>query len=214
MTFDDFKNELKNIDLRNPGAMPLPIKLMGIALVCLLILFLGYWTIIKDELAEYDAAQQKEQELRDAYLKEKLLAINLPVYKQQMVEMKQTFGAMLRELPNTNEVPDLLIDITQAGLGRGLDFVLFKPEKEKPVDFYAELPISIKVNGSYHQLAQFVSDVSALPRIVTLQDISINADKGSRLSMSLTAKTFRYIEGETAASTSKTTMPNAPTNVK
>ena len=116
-----------------------------------------------------------------------------------MEEMHQTFGTMLRQLPNTNEVPDLLIDITQAGLGRGLEFVLFKPEKERPIDFYAELPIRLTVNGTYHELGQFVSDVAALPRIVTLSDISIGgaSEKSNKLTMSALAKTYRYVEIET-----------------
>jgi type IV pilus assembly protein PilO len=142
--------------------------------------------------------KKTEQGLREAYLNKKALAINLSVYKVQMEEMYQTFGTMLRQLPNTNEVPDLLIDITQAGLGRGLEFVLFKPEKEKPIDFYAELPIRLTVSGSYHELGQFVSDVAILPRIVTLSEISMSpANDKNKLTMSALAKTYRYVEAET-----------------
>jgi len=117
-----------------------------------------------------------------------------------MEEMEQTFGSLLRQLPNTTEVPDLLVDITQAGLGRGLEFELFRPEKEQPKDFYAELPISIQVRGTYHELAEFVSDVAALPRIVTFGDITITArSKDDRLTMSAKARTYRYLEeGSTA----------------
>ena len=128
-------------------------------------------------------------------MNKKGLAINLPAYKQQMEEMEQTFGSLLRQLPNTTEVPDLLVDITQAGLGRGLEFALFRPEKEQPRDFYAEMPISVEVRGTYHELAQFVSDVAALPRIVTFGDINITSGgKGSKLAMSAKAKTYRYLE--------------------
>jgi type IV pilus assembly protein PilO len=111
-----------------------------------------------------------------------------------MEEMEQTFGSLLRQLPNTTEVPDLLVDITQAGLGRGLEFALFRPEKELPKDFYAEMPISVEVRGGYHELAQFISDVAALPRIVTFGDIVIAAGKDNKLTMSAKAKTYRYME--------------------
>ena len=198
MILDDLKNiDFKSIDIKNLAAAPLPIKLIGILLVCIALIFAGYWFIISDKLDAHAESQKKEQGLRETYLNKKALAINLSVYKLQMEEMRQTFGTMLRQLPNTNEVPDLLIDITQAGLGRGLEFVLFKPEKEKPIDFYAELPIRLTVNGSYHELGQFVSDVATLPRIVTLGEISIDGGKGKKLTMSALAKTYRYIELET-----------------
>ncbi|HLQ26340.1 MAG TPA: type 4a pilus biogenesis protein PilO [Acidiferrobacterales bacterium] len=199
MTLDDLKNiDLKSIDIRNLAAAPLPIKLIGILLVCIGLILVGYWFIISDQLDAYAELQKKEQGLRETYLNKKALAINLSAYKLQMEEMHQTFGTMLRQLPNTNEVPDLLIDITQAGLGRGLEFILFKPEKEKPIDFYAELPIHLTVSGSYHELGQFVSDVAALPRIVTLSEISIGggSDKSNKLTMSALAKTYRYVEVE------------------
>lgn len=194
MTLDD----LKSIDLKNFGAAPLAVKLGAIVLACIAILVAGYFLLIEGQIDEYKALQKKEEELRETFLSKKALAINLVVYKQQMEEMEQTFGAMRRQLPSQTEIPDLLIDITQAGLGRGLEFVLFKPEKERPIDFYAELPINIKVNGGYHELAQFVSDVSALPRIVTLGDITIGSGEKGRLSMSATARTYRYVEGEGA----------------
>lgn len=191
MTLDD----LKNIDINNLGSWPVPIKIGGILVICVVILFAGFWFLIQGELEEYDGAQKKEASLRDTYMNKKSLAINLPAYKQQMEEMEQTFGSLLRQLPNTTEVPDLLVDITQAGLGRGLEFTLFRPEKEQPKDFYAEMPISIQVRGSYHELAQFVSDVAALPRIVTFGDINIgSAGKDQKLTMSAKAKTYRYLE--------------------
>jgi type IV pilus assembly protein PilO len=192
MTLDD----LKNIDINNVPSWPLPIKIGGIALICVVLLFAGYWFLIADELAQYDQEQTKEAGLKDTYLNKKGLAINLPAYKLQMDEMHQAFGTLLRQLPNKTEVPNLLVDITQAGLGRGLNFVLFKPEKEKPQEFYAELPINIKVTGSYHELGQFVSDLAALPRIVTIGNIDITADAKSILTMSAVARTFRYLEPE------------------
>jgi type IV pilus assembly protein PilO len=191
MTLDD----LKNIDVNNLGSWPVPIKIAGILVVCGVILFAGYWFLIKGELEEHGDAQKKEASLRETYMNKKALAVNLPAYREQMEEMEQTFGSLLRQLPNTTEVPDLLVDITQAGLGRGLEFTLFRPEKEQPKDFYAEMPISVQVRGNYHELAQFVSDVAALPRIVTFGDISISSTgKDTKLTMSAKARTYRYLE--------------------
>ena len=195
MTLDD----LRNIDVNNLGSWPVPIKIGGILVVCVIVLFAGFWFLIQDELEQYSEAQKKEEGLRETYMNKRALAINLPAYKEQMEEMEQTFGSLLRQLPNTTEVPDLLVDITQAGLGRGLEFALFRPEKEQPKDFYAEMPISVEVRGSYHELAQFVSDVAALPRIVTFGDIAISAGKDNKLSMSAKAKTYRYMEEGGAA---------------
>ena len=192
MTLDD----LKNINVNDIASWPIPVKVVGVLVICGAILFAGYWFLIQGEIEEYNRAQEKEAHLRKTFLTKKALAINLPAYRQQMEDIKQTFGSLLRQLPNTTEVPDLLVDITQAGLGRGLEFVLFKPEKEKPRDFYAELPISVRVKGSYHDLALFVSDVAALPRIVTFGNITITAaaKKSDRLNMSAKARTYRYLE--------------------
>lgn len=190
MTLD----ELRNIDLKDLGALPLPVKIAGIALVCVLILAAGYYFTIADQLEERSRAQQDEENLKKTYADKKLLALNIDVYRKQMDEMQQTFGSLLRQLPNTTEVPDLLVDITQAGLGRGLEFSLFRPEKEQPKDFYAELPIRLQVSGSYHELAEFISDVAALPRIVTFGDINIGTEKAGRLSMQAVARTYRYLD--------------------
>jgi type IV pilus assembly protein PilO len=195
MTLDD----IKNINVNDLGSWPLPIKVGAIGVVGLIIFVAGYFAFIDGEWNTYQAAQRKEEELRETFLNKKAMAINLPAYKQQMEEMQQTFGSMLRQLPNSTEVPDLLVDITQAGLGRGLEFVLFKPEKETRKDFYAELPISVEVHGSYHELASFVSDVAALPRIVTFGDITISSSKGAKLSMAAKARTYRYMEDGSSA---------------
>lgn len=193
MTLDD----LKNIDINNPAGWPTPIKIVGIAVISVMLLFAGYWFLISDEIDQYKLEQERETTLRDQYLSKKALALNLPAYKAQMDEMHQAFGTLLRQLPNKTEVPNLLVDITQAGLGRGLSFVLFKPEKEIPQEFYAELPINIKVTGSFHELGQFVSDLAALPRIVTVGNIHITTEpKASVLSMTALARTFRYLEPE------------------
>lgn len=190
MTLD----ELRNLDLKDLASLPLPVKIAGIIVICMLILGGGYWYVIADELTELERVRQEEQNLRQTYLAKKRLAINLEAYREQMQQMEQTFGSLLRQLPNTTEVPDLLVDITQAGLGRGLEFSLFRPERERPREFYAELPVSLKVRGTYHELALFISDVAALPRIVTFGNINIKGNKRGQLSMDATARTYRYLE--------------------
>ncbi len=193
-----FLDDLKNVDINNLGSWPVPLKIAGIGIVCLLLLGGGWYFIIQGELDEHAVAQKKEEELREKFSGLKGQAINLPAYRQQMEEIHQTFGSLLRQLPNSTEVPELLVDITQAGLGRGLEFVLFKPERETTKQFYAELPISIQVNGSYHELALFISDVAALPRIVTFGNINITPAAGNRLNMSAQAFTYRYIDDRSA----------------
>lgn len=196
--------DLQNIDPNDPSSWPLPVKLTVIALIAVGILAAGWFGIIQGKLEELESTERQEQNLKTQYLNKKALAINLPLYKQQMQEMELTFGSLLRQLPDSAEVPDLLVDITQAGLGRGLEFVLFKPAKERPVEFYSELPISIKVRGTYHELAQFVSDVAALPRIVTFGDIDLGGQKDGKLLMTAKAKTYRYMDdGEIAAQSTK-----------
>lgn len=189
--------DLQAIDWNDFSSWPMFIKAIGVGVIALLILFAGFWFIIQDEIDEYKAAQAQEEKLKDQFKNKKALAVNLPAYQQQMADMNQTFGSLLRQLPNSTEVPDLLVDITQAGLGRGLNFELFKPGKEGRKGFYAELPISIKVTGPYHQLAGFVSDVAALSRIVTIDNIKIRQKgkgRAATLEMSATAKTYRYLK--------------------
>ncbi len=205
MTLDD----LRNINFNDLASWPVPIKIVAIGILSIAIIAVGYFSFIEGAWEEYQAAQKKEEQLRETYLNKKALAVNLEAYKQQMEEMQQTFGSLLRQLPNSTEVPDLLVDITQAGLGRGLEFVLFKPEKEQPKDFYAELPISLQVRGNYHELAQFISDVAALPRIVTFGDITISSPTKGRLAMGATAKTYRYLEEGSAAAAAGAKKPAA-----
>ena len=198
-----FLDDLRGLYPNDPWSWPLPIKIGGIAAIGVLILAAGFWFFIQGGFDEYADARKKEDELRGTFMNKKALAVNLPAYQQQMEDMRRTFGSLLRQLPNTTEVPDLLVDITQAGLGRGLEFVLFRPEKEQPRDFYAELPISLEVRGSYHDLAQFVSDVASLPRIVTFGDIGIGVAKGNMLSLSAKARTYRYLDEGGAAAADK-----------
>lgn len=199
--------KLNELDFNDVGSWPLPVKIGAIALVGLALLFAGYWFDTKQQLANLDVAKTREAELKTDFEAKAHKAINLDLYKQQMAEMERSFGAMLRQLPSQTEVAELLADISQTGLANGLEFDLFKPKDEIPAEFYAELPIQVKVTGVYHEFGAFVSAVAALPRIVTLHDISISpaqakeikgsdmkSDKGVVLVMEATAKTYRYIE--------------------
>lgn len=186
-------DDLKNLDINDIASWPIPIKIIGAVIVSTLILALGYWFFIQDQLDALDKAERKEQELRSNFLTKKALAINLPAYRQQMANMEEDFGVMLRQLPNKTEIPELLIDITQAGLSRGLKFELVKPGIKIYSDFYATLPIDLKVTGSYHELGQFISDLAALPRIVSLGNIDISPS-GNKLSMKTIALTYHYLD--------------------
>lgn len=195
LTIDD----LRNIDLNDVAGWPRSVKIAAAVLICIVILAAGYWFIIKDQLAELEKAERAEVALRDEFSSKKALAVNLEAYKQQMIEMQERFGVMLRQLPNKTEVPELLIDITQTGLGRGLQFDLFQPRNKRVADFYAELPVNIRVRGTYHQLGQFVSDVAALPRIVTIDDLVLSPGGGNILTMSAVAKTYHYLDEDQVA---------------
>jgi len=189
--------DLQEIDINDISSWPLWLKITATLLIGAAIVFAGYWFIIKGEIEELRRAERKEQELRQTFLSKKALAVNLPAYRQQMKEMQESFGVLLRQLPDQTEVPELLIDITQAGLGRGLEFIQFKPERKSTADFYAVLPVSIKVVGSYHQLSEFVSDLAALPRIVTIGNIEISGKKeSSQLTMTASTRTYHYLDEE------------------
>ena len=194
MTLD----ELNSLDPENIGAWPLPIRAIIIALVCAGIAY-GVW--LKDvqiQLQELAKVEQVEVELRQTLDTKQKKAANLEALKEQLAEMKQSFGDMIRQLPDKTEVAGLIVDISQTGLAAGLVFELFKPGKEKPAEFYSELPISIRVVGEYHQFGEFVSGIATLPRIVTTHDISItklkNADNKGSLIMTATAKTYRALD--------------------
>lgn len=194
---------INDLDFSNIANWPLAARIFAIILVAVAVLGLGYWFDIKDQQVRLDQVEQKESELKSAFEAKARKAANLEAYEQQLEEMRQSFGAMLRQLPNKTEVADLLVDVSQTGLASGLEFDLFKPQAEMPRDFYAELPISIKVRGDYHEFGAFVSGVAALPRIVTIHDIAIlppakDAPSGE-LSMELTAKTYRYLEEDEQA---------------
>jgi len=192
-------SELNELDFQDMGNWPMPAKALGIVIMCVAILFAGYWFDTKDQLAELERAEQQERKLKAQFKNNAKKAANIVLYKQQMVDMKQSFGAMLKQLPSETEVAELLVDVSQTGLASGLEFDLFKVDSEVPLEFYAELPIRIRVTGEYHEFGDFVSGVAALPRIVTLHDFSITQPKeGTQLVMEATAKTYRYIDEDTA----------------
>lgn len=197
MTFDD----LRRLNPREIGSWPVLPKLGALVLLLVLIVFAGYWFDWKNQIAELNRARAKEQDLRTAFLDKKKQAVNLEAYRKQLAEIEESFGEMLKQLPNKSEMEALLTDINQAGLGRGLQFELFRPaQRENTSEFYAELPITIKLTGNYHDIGAFASDVSQLSRIVTLNDVALTANKDGELVLDAVAKTFRYLdEGEIAA---------------
>ena len=195
MTLDDFRR----LNFREVGKWPWAPKIIVLIVILLFILALGAWFDWKDQWESLNAAQNDEDKLKEQYAQKKAKAINYDLYVQQLAEVEQSFGALVKQLPNRSEIDALLTDINQAGLGRGLQFDLFRPApQERMADFYAELPIAIKITGNYHDIGAFASDVAALPRIVTLNDVAITNDKGT-LVMDAVAKTFRYLDEEEVA---------------
>ena len=198
--------DLNNLDLNNIGSWPTAIKGVLVAIVSVGVLALGYFLDIQDQQDNLDRIIAEESRLKSDFEIKQAKASNLEAYKAQMVEMEDSFGAMIRQLPSKTEVEDLLVDISQTGLASGIEFQLFKPLAEKHIEFYAELPITLKMTGDYHQFGEFVSGIAALPRIVTLENISIKGGKGKKggLTMDVTAKTYRYLdEGEVSGKRKK-----------
>ncbi len=193
--------DLNNLDFNNVGAWPVPVKAGLIVVVCILILVAGYFLDVKGQLENLERARGQEATLKQEFERKQAKAANLEKYKAQLEEMKKSFGTMLRQLPSKTEVEDLLVDISQTGLAAGIEFQLFQPGQERQIEFYAELPIKMKMTGTYHQFGRFVGGIAALPRIVTLHDINISRDKKTdKLVMDVTAKTYRYMdEAEIAA---------------
>jgi type IV pilus assembly protein PilO len=194
---------LKSVDPKVPGSWPLPIKIgaflamfVGVVVIGALVDWQGQWESLT-------VIEQEEEQLKNTFLAKKKEAINLDIIKKQLIETQQSFGALLKQLPNKSEMDALLTDINQAGLGRGLQFDLFRPGAEVATGVFTEQPISIRVTGSYDDLGRFSSDISQLPRIVTLNDISIGPTSGGVLSMDATAKTYRYLDEEELAAQKK-----------
>jgi type IV pilus assembly protein PilO len=189
-------DDLRRLNIREVGNWPLLPRILMLALIFVAILIGGAVLDWKDRYEELDQKKQEEAKLKDEYATKKAKAINYDIYVQQLKEIEQSFGALLKQLPNKAEMDALLTDINQAGLGRGLQFELFKPAaQERLADFYAELPISVRITGNYHDMGAFASDVAQLPRIVTLNDVAIQNDKGV-LTLDAVAKTFRYLDEE------------------
>lgn len=187
-------SDLNSLDLKELAQAPIAVKGVVAAFIVLLIMGLGYYVNWSSSLEALDAAKQQEQTLRDTYTTKKRQAINYQAYKQRLADTEKALAALLRQLPNKSEMDSLLTDINQAGIGRGLDFDLFRPGAEVTSDFYATLPVTIKVSGGYHDLGNFVSDIAKLPRIVTIHNIDLEQGKNGKLTMDATIKTYRYLD--------------------
>ena len=211
-------DELKGLDPSDPGRWPLPIRAGAVGLAFIVLSLLFSWLFVyKDKQPELEQKQVEENSLRSTFTDKHLKAVNLEIYEQQLKDIERSFGALLRQLPGKTEVPNLLVDISQTGVAAGLEEKLFQPSPEVKKDFYAELPIKIRLSGSFHQFGEFVSGIAALPRIVTLHDIEIkpeSKDQYDQLTLDLTARTYRYLdEDEIAAAESekkKQAKANAP----
>jgi type IV pilus assembly protein PilO len=189
--------ELRSLDTQDPGRWPLPIRIGAVVLwFAVLAGFIIYFVVVNQNKPELERVQAEENTLRDEFRKKHSKAVNLEAYKQQLKDIERSFGALLRQLPGKTEVPNLLVDISQTGLAAGLEEKLFQPAPEQRRDFYAELPIRIRLSGSYHEFGEFVSGIAALPRIVTLHDIEIKpvGKDYDALTLDLTAKTYRYLD--------------------
>jgi len=196
----NFLDELRSLDVNDVGRWPLVFRAGVISIVFAVVVGLGvYWFVVEDRAPQLKNAQNEEQNLRVSFESKQRKAANYDAYRAQLRQMEQSFGTMLRQLPGETEIPSLIVDISQTGLAAGLQERLFQPQAEIPRDFYAEKPIKIVLSGGYHEIATFVSGVAALPRIVTLHDISITPesdDSYDRLILETTAKTYRYLEQE------------------
>lgn len=192
--------ELQSLDANDVGRWPLPFRIAVIVIVFVLVTGVGvYFFIVKDKAPQLERIEQEEVDLRQTFENKQKKAANYDAYKDQLANIEQSFGTMLRQLPGETEIPSLIVDISQTGLAAGLQEKLFVPQAEIPKDFYAEKPIKIRLTGGFHEVSKFVSGIAALPRIVTLHDINITPenDEGfDNLSMEVTAKTYRYIDEE------------------
>ena len=196
--------ELRRLDPKKIGSWPVGPKVGVLMLALVLILGAAYWFDWSGQIEQIDAEKAKEAQLKTTFLQKKKEALDLPAYRKQLEDIEKQFGALLKQLPGKSEIDALLTDINQAGLGRGLQFELFKPAADETTrEFYAELPITIRITGNYHDIGAFASDVGKLSRIVTLNDIALTAGKDSTLIMDAVAKTFRYLDDEEIAAQRK-----------
>lgn len=196
---DRLAQDFRNLDPNDPGLWPLAPRIAALATVLIVLLGLAWWFDWKGQSEDLEQRVAQESQLKEEWLSKKRQAVNLDEYKRQLTEIDRQFGALLKQLPSKTEMENLLIDINQAGLGRGLQFELWKPNSESPKDFYAELPIALRVTGNYHDLGNFVGDVAKLPRIVTLNDLVIEPRKDGTLKMDALAVTYRYLDDEEVA---------------
>ncbi len=196
----NFVDEMKSLDANDIGRWPFVFRAGVIGVVFTVVVGMGiYFTIVEDKAPALQRVQDEEITLRDVFENKQRKAANYDAYKAQLAQMEQSFGTMLRQLPGETEIPSLIVDISQTGLAAGLQEKLFQPQPEVPKDFYAEKPITISLSGGYHEIANFVSGIAALPRIVTLHDINISPDDPDNydsLTLQVTAKTYRYLEEE------------------
>ena len=197
--FQGIVADFKGMNPNDPGAWPLIPRVTVLIGLLVVLLAAGWWFVWNDQFIELEAKQAEELTLKEQFIDKKRQAINLDLYTQQLGEIDRSFGVLLKQLPNKSEIEALLIEVNQAGLGRGLQFELFRPGQEQLKDFYAELPIAVKINGGYHDFGAFAADIAKLPRIVTLNNISIAAGKDGMLSLDATTKTFRYLDDEEVA---------------
>jgi type IV pilus assembly protein PilO len=192
-------SELNNLDLKNFAKASPSAKAVVLGFALLLLVAAGYFLDWSQNLDELKAAEAEEMSLRETYTDKKRQAIHLEAYRKRLADTEQALKAMLRQLPNRSEMDNLLTDINQTGISQGLEFDLFKPETEVKADFYATVPVKIKVNGGYHELGSFVSEVAKLPRIVTVHDIALVPIKDAKLTMDATIRTYRYLEASEMA---------------
>ena len=214
INFEAVVADFRGMNPNDPGAWPLIPRITVLAGLFFAILAAGWWMIWNDQLTELDTKKTEEESLKQQFIDKKRQAVNLDLYTQQLGEIDRSFGALLKQLPNKSEIEALLIEVNQAGLGRGLQFELFRPGQEQLKDFYAELPIAVKINGSYHDFGTFAADIAKLPRIVTLNNLSISAGKDGTLSLDATTKTFRYLDEEEVARQKKTAQEKAKQGAK
>ncbi|HYO28574.1 MAG TPA: type 4a pilus biogenesis protein PilO [Azonexus sp.] len=201
--FQAIADDFRFLNPNDPAAWPPIPKMAALAGILLALVVAGWWFLWSDQLVELETKQKEEETLKLQYLDKKKQAVNLDLYIEQLAEIDRSFGALLKQLPNKSEIEALLIEVNQAGLGRGLQFDLFRPGAEEVKDFYAELPIAVKINGGYHDFGAFAADIAKLPRIVTLNNIAIVPGKDGALALDATTKTFRYLDEEEVAKQKK-----------
>lgn len=198
LRLDRIISDFRQLDPNDPGQWPWAPKIAALIAILVVVVAAGWWFDWKDKLEALDTSRQQELTLKDEWVNKKRQAVNLDEYRKQLAEMNRQFGALLKQLPNKSEMESLLIDINQAGRGRGLQFELWRPGQESVKEFYAELPISLTISGGYHDFGQFVADVAKLPRIVTLRDVTVAPGKDG-LRMDASAVTYRYLDDEEVA---------------